>query len=133
MIGYLSIFLVGLDIGRLILPANPPAMRYFKTSPSGLLPVFVSLLVCSIVSIAAFLISTKYFGMEVGRRFANLPYVLWVIAYNTTFLLGYLLIQILFFGLNTPHVEAVPYTLEAINRNGLALFLLVYPLGVKLI
>ena len=125
MTGYLSIFLVGLDVGRLILPANPPAMRFFKTSQVGQLPVFVSLLVCSIASIVAFLISTKFFGIEVGRRFANLSYVLWVIAYNTTFLLGYLLIQMLFFGLNTPHVDAVPYTLEAINRNGLALFLLV--------
>ena len=130
MIGYLSIFLVGLDVGRLILPANPPAIRYIKTPQIAL---FISLLISSIFSISAFQISTKYFGIEVARRFANLSYVLWIVAYNTTFLLGYLIIQLLFFNYNTPHADAVPYTLEAINRNGLPLFLLVFLFGIQLI
>jgi phosphatidylinositol glycan class W len=57
---------------------------------------------------------------------ANLPYVLWIVAYNTTFLIGYLFIQILFFpSPNTPYDDAVPWVLEAINRNGLAIFLVV--------
>jgi glucosaminylphosphatidylinositol acyltransferase len=121
MIGYLSIFLVGVDVGRLILPTNPPAMRYIKSPQIAL---FVSFLICSILSISVFQISTKLVGLEVARRFANLPYILWVIAYNTTFLLGYLIVQLLFFNYNTPNADAVPYTLEAINRNGLSLFLL---------
>lgn len=57
---------------------------------------------------------------------ANLPYVLWTAAYNTTFLLGYLTIEILFFppSTNDSPSFAVPPLLEAINRNGLAVFLL---------
>jgi phosphatidylinositol glycan class W len=51
---------------------------------------------------------------------ANLPYVLWLAAYNTTFLFGYLVLEIsLFSSGGTP----VPPLLEAINNNGLAVFL----------
>ncbi len=49
---------------------------------------------------------------------ANLPYMLWVAAYNTTFLLSYLVIELLF----SPD-RPVPSLLEAINENGLAIFL----------
>jgi phosphatidylinositol glycan class W len=51
---------------------------------------------------------------------ANLPYVLWVAAYNTTFLFGYLLIEIFLFSTSG---FPVPPLLEAINKNGLAVFL----------
>jgi hypothetical protein len=58
---------------------------------------------------------------------ANLPYVLWTVSYNTSFLLGYLVVYVLFFpDPNTHYDEAVPWTLEAINRNSLAIFLLVF-------
>jgi GWT1 len=58
---------------------------------------------------------------------ANLPYVLWTVSYNTSFLLGYLVVYSLFFpDPNTYYDEAVPWTLEAINRNSLAIFLLVF-------
>lgn len=77
----------------------------------------------------------------------NLQYVLWVAAYNTSFLLGYLLLDLLFFSSPlsrsmyspTSHlkvrpdastsvvrpVRSAPALLEATNRNGLVLFLLV--------
>ena len=55
-------------------------------------------------------------------RKANLPYVAWVAAYNTSFLLGYLVIEINLFPSPAPR-QAVPPLLEAINRNGLAVFL----------
>jgi len=52
--------------------------------------------------------------------------VLWTVAYNTTFLLGYLTVQTIFFpNPNTLYIDAVPWTLDAFNRNGLAIFLLV--------
>lgn len=58
---------------------------------------------------------------------ANPPYVLWTAAYNTTFLLGYLVIEMLFFPTTTPTTTprspAVPRLLDAINRNGLVVFL----------
>ena len=53
---------------------------------------------------------------------------MWVVAHNTSFLLGYLMVQTLFFpNPNTPYDEAVPWTLDAINQNGLAVFLIVCP------
>lgn len=47
-------------------------------------------------------------------------------AYNTTFLLGYLIIEIAFFpvSLSPADTPAVPPLLDAINKNGLAVFLL---------
>lgn len=59
---------------------------------------------------------------------ANLPYVLWTVGYNTTFLLGYLVLEIGLFGQNPDSdsiIDAVPPLLEAINSNGLAIFLVV--------
>jgi len=80
---------------------------------------------------------------------ANLPYVLWVAAYNTSFILGYLLLDLFFFPsplsksaysstskLKVPvknhsplrpqqqQAGNPPALLEAFNENGLALFLL---------
>jgi glucosaminylphosphatidylinositol acyltransferase len=74
----------------------------------------------------------------------NLPYILWVAAFNTTFIFGYLFLDIFFFpsSLSNPEVSPdnsnilrdqhsppltgnPPALLEAINRNGLVLFILV--------
>ena len=140
MKGYLSIFLVGLDIGNLVLPAKPPSLPYIRSSR---ISMFIWLIICSTISIAAYQLSTEYFRLIVSRRFvpsfmnllmkANLPYFLWTVAHNTCFLLGYLVVQTIFFpSLNTPYDEAVPWTLEAFNRNGLAMFLLVSSSSIKL-
>ena len=101
-------------------------------------------------------------GGGVSRRMANLPYVVWVAAFNTTFLTGYLVLDLAFFasplsrsvyspysklkvhpaqdvrgragrgsGEATAGMDAgggsAPPLLEAINKNGLVLFLLVSP------
>lgn len=55
---------------------------------------------------------------------ANLPYVIWTAAFNTAFLLGGLLVQM---GDAATHA---PPLLEAINRNGLVIFLLVRLRGI---
>ena len=52
---------------------------------------------------------------------ANVTYVLWVTAYNTSFLFGYLALELSLFPIHS--TEAVPPLLEAINANGLAVFL----------
>ena len=90
----------------------------------------------------------RYFkigGQDVSRRMVNLPYILWVAAYNTTAILGYFALDLLFFprperydptsglkrspragGQIKEYAQAqAPALLEAINKNGLALFLLV--------
>ncbi|KAL1666236.1 GWT1-domain-containing protein [Schizophyllum commune] len=89
----------------------------------------------------------RYFkigGQDVSRRMVNLTYILWVAAYNTTAILGYFALDLLFFprperydptsglkrspgagGGAKEYAQAqAPALLEAINKNGLALFLL---------
>ena len=39
----------------------------------------------------------KIGGQDVSRRMVNLPYILWVAAYNTTAILGYFALDLLFF------------------------------------
>ncbi|KZT08215.1 uncharacterized protein LAESUDRAFT_757895 [Laetiporus sulphureus 93-53] len=90
-------------------------------------------------------------GGGVSRRLVNLQYILWVAAYNTSFLLGYLVLDLLFFASPSSRSRYSPYSklkvkpdpavlstsertlraaarapplLEAINHNGLVLFLL---------
>ncbi|PCH36925.1 hypothetical protein WOLCODRAFT_127895 [Wolfiporia cocos MD-104 SS10] len=101
-----------------------------------------------------FLAAAKLYGVggDVSRRLANLQYIVWVAAYNTTFLLGYLCLDLLFFA--SPFSKSIydpnsklkvrpdptvldkragrkreveggsaPALLDAINLNGLVLFL----------
>lgn len=56
---------------------------------------------------------------------ANLPYVIWIAAFNTSFLLAYLLIHT--WALTTYKRSSAPAIFEAINRNGLVVFLVVRP------
>ncbi|KAG2732909.1 hypothetical protein G9P44_003899 [Scheffersomyces stipitis] len=56
--------------------------------------------------------------LNVSRRLANLPYVLWVVSYNATLLLGYNLIEKFF-----PESHE-SYLLESTNSNGLLIFLI---------
>lgn len=58
----------------------------------------------------------------VSRRFANMPYVLWVVCYNTAFLLCYSLVDKLFG--NSSNFYRISTLLEAMNCNGLAMFLI---------
>ncbi|CCK73534.1 glucosaminyl-phosphotidylinositol O-acyltransferase NDAI_0G05510 [Naumovozyma dairenensis CBS 421] len=65
---------------------------------------------------------TSIHPYDVSRRFANLPYTVWVITYNMGFILVFCLVDKLF-GNNGQNYN-VPLTLEAINSNGLLMFLL---------
>ncbi|WVR00286.1 hypothetical protein IAU59_007429 [Kwoniella sp. CBS 9459] len=73
------------------------------------------------------LVGWRWLGGEVSRRFANTPYVLFIAGYNTLFLLGYLLLETYL-----PSQHATPPLLEAINKNGLVVFL-VANLGTGLV
>lgn len=80
---------------------------------------------------------------------ANLPYVLWIVAFNTSFILAFYFLDMIFFPARISKVRdpsdpsgkrilqedptastsnSAPALLEAINRNGLATFLVVSPL-----
>lgn len=85
---------------------------------------------------ALYLFSSGYYGLNlrVSRRLANLPYFLWVTAFNCGQLALFCAIETLFFpGIYAAKTqdeerrranEATSRVLHAFNRNGLALFLL---------
>lgn len=104
--GYFAIFLLGRAVGNRIF--SPSTNTRTKSAQS--LATFA--MICS----ATFAVLQQY-GFQTSRRMANVSYVLWVVAYNTFFLLGYLLLSP-----NKPSIPAPPL-LEALNKNGLAVFL----------
>ncbi|KDQ32594.1 hypothetical protein PLEOSDRAFT_1073093 [Pleurotus ostreatus PC15] len=171
LIGYLAIQLLGLSTGTIVLPPSPNHFRRqqqalsdrsSKRRDSTASPSITqrqndktaTVLFSYGVLWWSFLGITKLLavGTNVSRRMANLQYVLWVAAYNTSFILGYILLDLYFFpsplsksvysptsklkvSVQSPAFPASnasqarqlgnpPPLLEAINRNGLALFLL---------
>ncbi|KAK9370341.1 GWT1-domain-containing protein [Lipomyces kononenkoae] len=139
-IGYLSIFLAGQTTGFYTLPVTPQHIPYVSRllgSSSNPGPLAASrkamltyLVVAGVGHVALFLVCTKGLNMPVSRRLANLPYVLWVTSTNIVYILMYLLVEVIFYPSggfikpesNLEHV--VPWGLEAVNDNGLAVFLL---------
>ena len=116
--GYLAIYLLGLSTGQHILRVEPiskssqEAQRHRDKRRSELGMELFSYA----VGWWAALILCRIYGVNVSRRLANLPYIVWIAAYNTTFLFGYLLISDIH--------PITPPLLEAINRNALAIFLI---------
>ncbi|KAF9355637.1 Glucosaminyl phosphatidylinositol (GlcN-PI) nositol acylation protein [Mortierella sp. AD094] len=148
--GYLAIFLVGIDVGLYVLPNDP----YFfmrrksnkkKAKKGKLAMILVSLefLLCM-----AFVTSYGILHIPVSRQMANLSYFFWVITFNTGYILCFLLAEIVITK-DEPSALAIaraqakanistasgsakillpplscPPLLEAVNRNGLAVFLI---------
>ena len=120
--GYLAIYLLGLAIGQHVLRSSVHQDRR-KTE-------LAMELVGYSIGFWASLVACRVLGAEVSRRLvscpvapqgfdqhqANMPYILWTAAYNTTFLLLYLLVELV---LDPP----TPPLLDAINTNGLVVFL----------
>ncbi len=96
MVGYLAIFYIGLDLGHYVLPLDPyyayRKLRRRRTRPKTdkLAMVLASLAILWWMGFAA----SHVVGLRTSRRLANLPYVLWVAAFNTSFLLCYVLIYL---------------------------------------
>ena len=136
-IGYLAIFLAGRGTGLLVVDFVEPVSK----GPKHFDPVAATkkergIVLYRLAKRAAiwtllFWTSTSFyvFNLNVSRRLANLPYVLWVIAFNN--------IQILLFGLvehvgpqfsyEKWHAEAVSQAssriIRVFNQNGLVIFL----------
>jgi glucosaminylphosphatidylinositol acyltransferase len=134
-IGYLAIFLVGQDTGMYVLPRALTRSGSNGTAQRNTL--LLTMTVWSSVWTALYLLSTQYkygLGLDVSRRLANLPYVLFVASFNSIQLLAFCLIDTLFFpafyNAQESKTEKEAYTfatsrvLRALNRNGLAAFLL---------
>ncbi|KAL4941737.1 hypothetical protein BDV06DRAFT_175345 [Aspergillus oleicola] len=137
-LGYLAIFLAGRATGIRIMPSG--------TSPSttpqqARKQVLSSLAVQALVCLTLFTLNSTYFlgygaNIPVSRRLANMPYVLWVAAFNNAQLFLFCLIETLFFppahrasasGKNEETERAALATspiMRAFNRGGLAVFLI---------
>ncbi|KAK9480311.1 GWT1-domain-containing protein [Lipomyces japonicus] len=136
-IGYLSIFLAGQSTGLYTLPSVPrnfsiPFLSRFactsKNNSNGgsRKSIVIYLSVSGIGYFALFQICTHLFSIQVSRRLANLPYVLWIASYNNIYILLYFLVETFFFHSrrDVTYEDTVPRGVDAVNVNGLAIFLL---------
>lgn len=134
--GYLAIFLAGQAAGMYVLLREPEpskskgALGRFLETTIGKLALWTLIWSC------LYEFTTSYYGLNlaVSRRLANLPYVLWVAAFNCAQLTMCAFAEKICF----PHLykgadaatekrrtrEATSTVLYAFNRNGLAIFLL---------
>lgn len=152
--GYLSIYLLGLATGLYTLPPYPGYYKRLHSSkksagkdeserPGKLIFVLAS---WGIVWSAAF--GTLYAaGWNVSRRLvslllasipcdmveglmrrcvqANLPYVLWITAFNTCFLALYLVVHTWAERSHPSRTSGAPKIFQVLNKNGLVVFLAV--------
>lgn len=147
--GYLAIYLAGLSSGLYILPPDPyfyhtlhqrprdrseeskarleaKRVKMWKDKPLKLAGVLGSWAFLWWIWFAFF---RNLVGIHVSRRLANLPYVLWIAAFNVSFLSCYLAIDLLAKTnllrrrLGNAQPPAAPAVFDAINRNGLVVFL----------
>ncbi|KAI9648061.1 Glucosaminyl phosphatidylinositol (GlcN-PI) nositol acylation protein [Ciborinia camelliae] len=131
--GYLAIFLAGQATGMFVLPRNsmptgsPSAQRRRLLMTMG---------AWSGVWITLYMFTTSYkygLALSVSRRLANLPYFLWVSAFNCSQLTAFCLVETVFSPAAHKSTDAktekenyelsTSRVLEAFNRNGLAIFL----------
>lgn len=130
--GYLSIFLAGQGTGMTVLPRSYGlrGQRALLFRLAGWFAIYTSL----------YLLTTSYsygLGLSVSRRLANLPYVLWVSAFNNAQILACAVIDTIFFSKfyedtkdgsggraeEEGYKNATSRILRSMNRNGLAVFL----------
>ncbi|KAK3335321.1 GWT1-domain-containing protein [Cercophora scortea] len=134
--GYLAIFLAGQDTGMYVLPRS---LNPKSTSTAGVqrTTLVLTMAVWSAIWTALYFFTTDYTygaGVSVSRRLANLPYVLWVVASNTTLVSAFCLVDTIFFPAfynahdakaeKEAYETATSRILRSYNRNGLAVFLL---------
>ncbi|XHG07264.1 Glucosaminyl phosphatidylinositol (GlcN-PI) nositol acylation protein, variant 2 [Aspergillus wentii] len=133
-IGYFAIFLAGRAIGIRIIPSGTSS----KSPQQARKSVLVNLGVQSLCWIALFVFNSTYASglganIPVSRRLANMPYVLWVSAFNNVQLFLFCLAETVFFpsvhlvSSKEGELERTSFAtspiMTAFNKNGLAIFL----------
>jgi phosphatidylinositol glycan class W len=137
--GYLAIFLAGQSVGTFALPRQQEIPKSLSTVQRFRSSILGKLVITAAIWTILFHWSISYsYGLglrlNVSRRLANLPYVLWVSSFNSAQIAICCAIETLCF----PHLykatnkeeetqrakEATSPLLYAYNRNGLAIFLL---------
>lgn len=135
-LGYLAIFLAGRAIGTRIIPRGTSPSKTPQQARKG---VLFSLGMQTLAWTLLFVLNSTYaagFGanIPVSRRLANMPYVIWVSAFNNAQLFLFCLAETVFFPAvhraSGPEAEktetsfATSRIMSAFNKNGLAVFLL---------
>ena len=133
-IGYLAIFLAGQDLGMIAIPRRLVSKSTSNGQQRNTL--LLALGVWTAIWWALFGLCTSYswgLGLNVSRRLANLPYVLWVAAFNSSAVLVFCIIDTVFFPAfynatdakteKQAYLAATSPVARAFNRNGLAAFL----------
>ncbi|KAI2791125.1 GPI-anchored wall transfer protein 1 [Penicillium oxalicum] len=134
-LGYLAIFLAGRGVGTRIIPRGTSSTQTPRQARNS---VITSLGIQVAFWLTMFFFNSSYaFGyganILVSRRLANMPYVLWVAAFNSAQLLLFCLVETIFFpsvhratgleGEQERNAFATSPILHAFNRSGLAIFL----------
>ena len=132
--GYLAIFLAGQSTGMFVIPRS---VSWLPSTGSEMRKnLLIRLSAWSSIWILLFWFSTNYsygLSLSVSRRLANLPYFLWIAAFNTTQITAFCLVETAFFPAvykstdtkaeNDTYKQSTSRVMEAFNRNGLAIFL----------
>lgn len=134
--GYLAIFLAGQATGMFVIPRHLSSDG-LSSGFSQRKRLLATLVIWSCIWSLLYLLVTDYtfgFGLAVSRRLANLPYVLWIAAFNCFQITAFCSIETLFFPAFCQAVDgkeerksydfATSKVLAAFNRNGLAMFLI---------
>ena len=135
LFGYLAIFLAGQSTGMDVLPRKVPTASDSNTEQRKRLIIRLAAWSSGWSALLFFSMSYRYgLGLQVSRRLANLPYILWVSAFNCTQVMAFGLIETIVFPevykANQRHAERKEGTkasskiMRAYNRNGLPIFLL---------
>ena len=134
--GYLAIFLAGQAAGMYVLPRQQPIAKDATRREILQKSILARLVMWTFIWSSLFFFSTSYYGLglAVSRRLANLPYFLWVTAFNCGQITLFCAIESFCFldiyktgDIETERrkcKEATSRVLHAFNRNGLAIFLL---------
>ena len=133
--GYLAIFLAGQDTGMFVLPRS--ITRSGSSGAAQRSTLLLTMAVWSAVWSGLYVLVTNPVygaGVDVSRRLANFPYILWTAAFNTAQLLAICVVDTVFFPAfynaadaraeKEAYETATSRVLRAFNRNGLAIFLL---------
>lgn len=137
-LGYLAIFLAGQDTGMVVLPRrlNTRGSTASSVTGSQRKRLVLNMATRTVAWCMLCFVTTDYkygAGLAVSRRLANLPYMLFVVAFNCAQVTAMCLIDVIFFpGFYSAqdarlekemHDQATSRVLRAFNRNGLAIFL----------
>ena len=132
--GYLAIFLTGQSTGMYIMPRS---LANLTGGPARKRLLYLLGLWSSAWIVALYVSSFSSYGtrIPVSRRLANLPYIFWTAAFNTTQLTLFCLVETIYFPASyrsadsskqvqeDSYKHATSRVLEAYNRNGLFIFL----------